>query len=31
MNKVVIYGCGKIGKLAYEYCKNRYDILFFCR
>lgn len=27
--KAVIYGCGNIGKSAYEYLKHAYDILFF--
>lgn len=29
MEKVVIYGCGKIGKLVYENYKGWYDFLFF--
>lgn len=29
MEKAVIYGCGKIGKLVYENCKSWYDFLFF--
>ena len=29
MKNMVIYGCGDVGKLAYEYFKCRYDILFF--
>lgn len=27
--KAVIYGCGNVGKSAYEYLKHSYDILFF--
>lgn len=29
MKKAVIYGCGKIGKFAYEIYKHQYEILFF--
>lgn len=29
MDKVVIYGCGNMGKVAYEYLRNIYEILFF--
>jgi len=29
MEKVVIYGCGRIGKLIYETYRTCYDILFF--
>lgn len=29
MKKAVIYGCGKIGKIVYEYFKYQYEILFF--
>lgn len=29
MNKAVIYGCGIMGKAAYEQLKEMYDILFF--
>ena len=29
MEKIVIYGCGSIGQLAYELLKEQYKILFF--
>lgn len=29
MKKAVIYGCGNTGKIAYEYLKDKFDILFF--
>lgn len=31
MNKIVIYGCGNVGKAAYMYLKDKNEILFFCR
>lgn len=29
MEKIVIYGCGKVGKMAYEFFKDTYEIAFF--
>lgn len=29
MNKVIIYGCGNVGKAAYTYLKDKNEILFF--
>lgn len=29
MQKAIIYGCGNLGKFAYEFLKNQYKILFF--
>ncbi len=28
MNKIVIYGCGNVGKAAYMYLKDKNEILF---
>ena len=30
MEKVIIYGAGNNGRVAYEWLKKRYDVLFFC-
>lgn len=29
MNRVIIYGCGNVGKAAYTYLKDKNKILFF--
>lgn len=29
MNRVIIYGCGNVGKTAYTYLKDMNEILFF--
>lgn len=29
MDEIIIYGCGKVGKFAYDYLKNDCNILFF--
>ncbi len=29
MQETIIYGCGNLGKFAYEFLKSQYKILFF--